>query len=96
MEGDQRGGEYLAKAPADSPLLPETHKAWKTGLNAAEISLEKGTRILKDALYMNHLHSTKPDGEKGVGPTCDIAFIDRQVGFRWIGQNLGTLRIPAM
>lgn len=91
MEGDQRGGEYLDKEPVDSPLLPETHKAWKTGLNAAEVSLEKGARILKDALYVNHLYSTKPDGEKGVGPTCDIAFIDRQVGFRWLGQNLRTI-----
>jgi len=90
MEGDQRGGEYLEKEPADSPLLPESHRAWKTGLNAAEINVDKGARILRDALYVNHLYSTKPDGEKGVGPTCDIAFIDRQVGFRWLGQNLST------
>jgi hypothetical protein len=91
MEGDQRGGEYLEKESADSPLLAETHKAWKTGLNPAEISVERGARIVKDALYMNHLYSTKPDGEKGVGPTCDIAFIDRQVGFRWCQQNVSTV-----
>ena len=91
MEGDQRGGEYLDKELADSPLLPETHKAWKTGLNPTDVTVEKGARILKDALYVNHLYSTKAAGGKGVGPTCDIAFIDRQVGFRWYQQNVSTL-----
>ena len=90
MEGDQRGGEYLDKEPADSPLLPETHKAWKAGLNPTGISAEYGARILKDALYVNHVHSTRPDGEMGVGPTCDLAFIDRQVGFRWYQRDVST------
>ena len=91
IEGDQRGGELLIEESPARPFLRETHEAWTTGLNPAEITLEKGARIVKDALYACHLNSTKADGHQGVGPTCDIAFIDRQVGFRWYEQNISTL-----
>ena len=90
IEGDQRGGELLAEKSAAYPFLRETHDAWTTGLKPAQITVEKGARILKDALYACHRNSAKADGQQGVGPTCDIALIDRQLGFRWYEQNVGT------
>jgi len=91
MEGDQRGSEYIEGAEGKASLLPETHAAWTVGISPSLVGIEKAARILKDALYANHLRSAKPDGEMGVGATCDIGFIDRQVGFRWHGQNASTL-----
>jgi hypothetical protein len=90
MEGDQRGAGYLDRAAAVGLFLPETHKAWTSGIDPIEVNIEKGARILKDALFANHLCSTRADGERSVGDTCDIAFVDREVGFRWYEQNAST------
>ena len=91
VEGDQRGTERLAQAAEHSPFLPETHQAWTTGIEPATTPVALGARIVKDALYASHLSSAKPDGERGVGTTCDIAFIDRTVGFRWYERDASTI-----
>jgi hypothetical protein len=88
MEGDQSGAEYLERDPANSVFPLETHKAWTSGINPAEVQTEKGARIIKDAIYANHLRSGSAYSERGAGDTCDIAFVDRSVGFRWFEQNV--------
>jgi hypothetical protein len=88
VEGDSSGMNRIEIGSAEFAFLPETRAAWRHRIDPSKIDIALGARILKDALYANHLYCEVHNGKKGVGTTCDIAFIDESGGFQWHEQEV--------
>ncbi len=92
VEGDGSGMTRIEARTAAFPALPETRQAWVDHIDGRKVNSRMGARILKDALYANHLYGEDHNGGKSVGATCDIALISLDSGFRWYDK--GALTSP--